>query len=347
VWLIQPKTPAPPPAEGAVSAETYLKENAALVQDAAASSLSLALSLAVDVGSPWEELSDRIDSLKMLLNYRIGRESGRLLIDKSAVAGIGGRTAFGPLLANRSRSERQNGRPTPTLPGSAAARRAVERLAEYLENGDREEFFACLDEAAPREAGDLHDLESVERYYAIALVLLSYLNRWSVAEKAAPLVSLHKLMNADAHSSWDEAVAYLRRLGNVFFDIQDADTERRAADSVGLVQTHILEHVREADELTLARLADLAHLNPSYLSRLFKQVAGLNLSEYIARMRVAEAKRLLTDPAVKIHEVAETLGYGTATNFTRFFKKFTNLTPQEYRERSLRSADAGRPEVKS
>jgi len=41
---------------------------------------------------------------------------------------------------------------------------------------------------------------------------------------------------------------------------------------------------------------------------------------------------MLENPDIKINAVAEAMGYGTAANFTRFFKKMTNMTPQEYRD---------------
>jgi len=60
-------------------------------------------------------------------------------------------------------------------------------------------------------------------------------------------------------------------------------------------------------------------------------MTGINLSDYIADARLNKAKRLLADPSIKIQEVVEQVGYGTATNFTRSFRKATNMTPQEYR----------------
>ena len=58
----------------------------------------------------------------------------------------------------------------------------------------------------------------------------------------------------------------------------------------------------------------------------------MNISDYISDIRVKKAKQMLENPNMKVNAVAEALGYGTATNFTRFFKKMTNMTPQEYRE---------------
>lgn len=93
-------------------------------------------------------------------------------------------------------------------------------------------------------------------------------------------------------------------------------------------------------DLTLVRLAELHHFNPSYLSRFFKQEMGINLSEYIDDSRIRKAKELLMNQELMVREVALQVGYESAHSFTRLFKKQTGMTPQEYRETLLiRSAD--------
>ncbi|MNY53294.1 Arabinose operon regulatory protein [compost metagenome] len=76
----------------------------------------------------------------------------------------------------------------------------------------------------------------------------------------------------------------------------------------------------------------MIHFNPSYLSRLFKQESGINLSEYIDDVRIEKAKGMLTSEEMKIAEVGARVGYETPHSFTRFFKKKIGMTPLEYRE---------------
>ena len=183
-----------------------------------------------------------------------------------------------------------------------------------------------------RTVRSMHNIVALEQYSSIALVLLSYINRWNIIEKVAFKIGIHKLMRVDEHESWDDAVNYLYSLGSILFEIQEQEQEERAQDVIGFIQKHINDNIHIQDELTLIRLAELVHFNPSYLSRLFKQVVGMNISDYIGDIRVKKAKQMLENPNTKISSVAEALGYGTATNFTRFFKKMTNMTPQEYRD---------------
>ncbi|MNC20980.1 Multiple antibiotic resistance protein MarA [compost metagenome] len=177
----------------------------------------------------------------------------------------------------------------------------------------------------------MQHIPSQELYFAIALICLSYMNRWNLAERAAANVELNRLMKPCSHSSWQDAVQYLASVGSLLFDLQDVEQERRAKTIINAVQRHVQQHLDNPDELSLVRLAELVYFNPSYLSRLFKQETGLNLSDYINSSRMNKAMELLKNPDVKILEVAERVGYNSAANFARSFRRYAQMTPQEYR----------------
>jgi len=56
------------------------------------------------------------------------------------------------------------------------------------------------------------------------------------------------------------------------------------------------------------------------------------LSDYIEEARIRQAKLLLAAEELRVHEVGVRVGYESPHSFTRFFKKATGMTPQEYRE---------------
>jgi two-component system response regulator YesN len=113
-------------------------------------------------------------------------------------------------------------------------------------------------------------------------------------------------------------------------NIVDKDMNQFTNKSIDKILQYINDNISE--DLSLVRLSELVYFNPSYLSRLFKQVVGDNLSDYICKAKIRKAKQLLESPDTKIHEVASAMGYYSTTNFARFFKKLTNMTPQEYRD---------------
>ncbi|HCS74162.1 MAG TPA: hypothetical protein DIW17_09835 [Clostridiales bacterium] len=91
------------------------------------------------------------------------------------------------------------------------------------------------------------------------------------------------------------------------------------------VQTHI------AEDVSLIKLSEVTGYNPSYLSRLYKEVANENLSAYINRVRFDKAKNLLINSDLNLNEIAAEVGLNSRTYFNRFIKNITGMSPQEYR----------------
>ncbi|MBW4081546.1 response regulator [Paenibacillus sp. S150] len=85
------------------------------------------------------------------------------------------------------------------------------------------------------------------------------------------------------------------------------------------------------ENLTVARLSEEVYLSPNYISLIFKQETGENITEYITKVRMDAAKELLKDLDLKILEVAEMVGYENATYFSTVFKKYAGMHPQKYR----------------
>ncbi len=204
----------------------------------------------------------------------------------------------------------------------------VEILAIHLEGGRRKEFLEVYDETTKSFVQGEPSTPShvMEHYYSIALVLLSHLNRMQPNDH----VNSKGLMNFNDHSSWSEAFHFLRQTAECLFDSRHKEEENRAAHAMNQICVHIEEHLDQ--DLSLVRLAKMIHFNPSYLSRLFKQEIGVNLSVYIEERRVKRAKELLKSNHLKISEVGLKIGYDAPHSFTRFFKRMTGMTPQDYRD---------------
>ena len=96
-------------------------------------------------------------------------------------------------------------------------------------------------------------------------------------------------------------------------------------------ETYITEHY--GDDITLDDIAAQVDLNPAYLSVLFKKSTGQGFREYLNRLRIAVARRLLIETDDQIVDVASACGFNDQSYFTRVFKKSTGLTPKQYRDR--------------
>ncbi|MCI9664219.1 MAG: response regulator [Lachnospiraceae bacterium] len=99
--------------------------------------------------------------------------------------------------------------------------------------------------------------------------------------------------------------------------------------AVSSVKAYI--HENYSQDLSLDALGDAVNLHPVYLSRIFKEVTDVNLSAYIADVRMQKAAKLLDETDLKVHEVMDKLGYRKRQHFTKLFKEKYGMTPKEYR----------------
>lgn len=97
---------------------------------------------------------------------------------------------------------------------------------------------------------------------------------------------------------------------------------------------YIHEHYGEYD-LSLESVAAAQGLSRSYLSRLFSERMSVTLSEYVGRLRVTRACALMRDTELSVAQVAQQVGYQDLHTFLRNFKKYTHMTPTQYREQKM------------
>jgi two-component system, response regulator YesN len=100
-----------------------------------------------------------------------------------------------------------------------------------------------------------------------------------------------------------------------------------------LAQNYVEAHIGDPD-LSLEEVAESVEISPGHLSRLFKQETGHSFVDYLTRVRVARAVHLMSDPAMKIYQVAESVGYQSQHYFSRAFKRVLGRPPVELRKGS-------------
>ncbi|WP_159884823.1 helix-turn-helix domain-containing protein [Paenibacillus puerhi] len=93
---------------------------------------------------------------------------------------------------------------------------------------------------------------------------------------------------------------------------------------------YIEQHLHEP--VTLQLLADKVALSPHYLSRLFREEIGESVHEYITRLRMELAIRLLQQTNLKVYEVAERAGIPSYRYFSTMFRSWTGVSPTEYKK---------------
>lgn len=110
---------------------------------------------------------------------------------------------------------------------------------------------------------------------------------------------------------------------------EKAEPEKQEERTITSITRYLQEHL--AEDLSLTVLADEFHLNPQYISQLFKNEIGVNFLSYLTNIRMEKAKKLLLSTSLSITDVADQSGYGDYRVFTKVFKKSEGITPSQYR----------------
>ena len=89
-------------------------------------------------------------------------------------------------------------------------------------------------------------------------------------------------------------------------------------------------------DLSLEEVAEEVGISSFYLSRLFKQVTGENLSVFVIQFKLEKAAELLvTRSDLSVKNIGELLGYYSSAYFTKLFKDHYGVTPSQYRRQHL------------
>ena len=108
-----------------------------------------------------------------------------------------------------------------------------------------------------------------------------------------------------------------------------------AHKSSGII-TDILQYIKEQykSDITLKDTANKFYLNPSYLSRFFKEQTGFTFYQYITKLRIKDANKLLSLTDKSITEIAFLCGFNSSNNFCKAYKKIMGISALEYKRLS-------------
>lgn len=166
-----------------------------------------------------------------------------------------------------------------------------------------------------------------------ALELCSLLSR-TATEGGASTDSIlrlnnHFLKNLQQITSMDTLCHKLQEIVETFSESMFNYIPSKNHDVIKKALLYISEHFNS--QLTLEDVAAHVHLHPSYFSTLFKQMTGSSFKEYLNMVRIEESKRLLSNTDFSIIDIAVAVGFEDQSYFSKVFKKYTGLTPKQFR----------------
>lgn len=171
------------------------------------------------------------------------------------------------------------------------------------------------------------------KYPKIKIVILSGYNEFEYAQKGIEYGVCSYILKPIKEED----------INKLFKKIYEALLYGDAVDNLDIYQkispivTRIKEYINKKynEKISLDELAEEFYMNPSYLSKLFKDETGINITAYIQDIRIKKSKELLKGSEYQISEIAERVGYPDYRYFCTMFKRSTGVTPLQYRMKNI------------
>lgn len=208
----------------------------------------------------------------------------------------------------------------------------IQRLNKYIHQTELEESLQQVD----------HIFERIKEIQSPALIqwLLQYL-----------FIQIHSIWMEYAESvnhskSLEKALYEVRQIANLsqikinvtswINDVIRTIKVSRESEHVKPIEqakAWISAHLNE--NITVARIADQVHMNPTYFCKFFKIQTGETVLDYITKLRMEKAQLLLSDHNLKLQDISGRLGYKDTKYFSKLFKHWSGQTPSQYRSSIL------------
>lgn len=207
------------------------------------------------------------------------------------------------------------------------------RLIQQVKCGRCKEAMEALENLLPN-AGRLGK-NGPEHYHNLAVAAIALLTRAAIEGGVSPAESykMSDLMINKLQDSKSSMQKYeiIRISTEEFVNlVNQAKDYLKPGDYVERCKVYVREHYQEP--IRLGDIANALGVNQNYLSRLFSKTEEMTMHEYILRIRVNQAERLLRYSDMSLAEIGAYLCFNSQSHFGSVFKKYRGITPQQYRD---------------
>jgi AraC-like DNA-binding protein len=158
------------------------------------------------------------------------------------------------------------------------------------------------------------------------VVLQSGLSPYQLYEGTNLYERLGQIREPEGISEW-----FNRKVIHPFIHVLSQKQSHHMHSTIEKVVVVLQEQYKS--DISLDYCADTMKISPFILSKMFKEIMGINFIDFLTNIRLDKARELLRETDLKISEVAEEVGY-QHSYFNRLFKKQEGVTPSQYREMS-------------
>lgn len=171
----------------------------------------------------------------------------------------------------------------------------------------------------------------------IQVILLTAYSDFEYAKAAIKYSACEYVLKVSIMDELPKAVQ--KAIGNL--EKYQQKIEKTEKEVLGTLFCQMEQYIEQnyQSKISLDEIAEALHANRSYLSRLYKSKAGVNLFDAILYRRIEAAKEYLLCTDKKTYEISEAVGFEDAGYFSKMFRKTTGVSPKEYRKRERQRRD--------
>ena len=202
---------------------------------------------------------------------------------------------------------------------------AAARICGFMKNGETDrvaeelrKFFVAL------QLGEGAGGRAPEQAYWLYVMVYG-----SFPELAAetPPLSVDRIFSyKDIQALRDMLIASFSEMTDLLKGQSATQSNRTAAAAMQIVNQRYMEN------LTLDDIAEELNFSIFYLSKLFKKQTGMTFTEYLTKCRIEKAKEFLAEGRMSVKEIAFATGYNSQGYFSKIFRKYTGVSPSEYKQ---------------
>ncbi len=136
----------------------------------------------------------------------------------------------------------------------------------------------------------------------------------------------------DMYDIEDFYFQFVQLIENTFADLSKMENNPTIT-VVKLIEKVIMEYLD--DNLSLEFIAEKVYLSPKYISRIFKEEKGINITQFITDCKLKKAAKLLIETNISLDELIKQIGFSSTNYFIKKFKEKYSITPVQYRRNSI------------
>lgn len=208
-------------------------------------------------------------------------------------------------------------------------------IRDMVRKGDTDALHAWIDKAPAVRGGVLAN-DQIRQYKNMFVVTATIVSRAAIqggldVNDAMTLSDLY----IQKCEMLTDIMSILNLQTTMLVDYTEKVRDLRRGDNPSKLMLEVANFVRHniTETITAENIAKYLYISRPHLSAKFKEESEMSLTDYVMKEKIDEAKRLLRHSDKTLVAISNYLGFSSQSHFTRVFKKLTNLTPKEYRDK--------------